>query len=323
MSIAIEKYHNQAEEVWDSFVTNSSNGTIFQSRRFLHYHRADKFKDYSWIFYKKSRIAGVLPAALIRRGRETWIVSHPGASYGGIVYDDTLGIRDAQDMTDLFLRKARHDGYQNIRITLSPYWYDTQPNQYIEFALLKAGLNHEKQELSSVVPVKDLPLDVSLAFTDSTRRAIRKSKRMEVRVAWSDDLESYYIILRKNLSLRHNVEPTHTIAELKKLHRLFPEKIRLLGAFYHGRMIGGIVNFICNPRTALAFYISHDMEYQHLRAVDSLLANYLQWGRDENFLYIDFGTFTLNMEPNWGLGKFKEKFAAKGAFRSTLVMRGL
>lgn len=274
------------------------------------------------MFFKRSRIAGVLPAALIQRNGETWIVSHPGASYGGIVYDDTLGIRDAQDMVDLFLRKARKDGHKNIRITLTPHWYDIQPNQYMEFALLKAGFSYEKQELSSVVPVGELPDDVSQAFTDATRRAIRKSKRMEVHIEWSDDLEGYYAILKKNLSLRHNVEPTHTIMELKKLHQLFPDKIGLLGAFYHGRMIGGIVNFICNPRTTLAFYISHEMEYQHLRAVDSLLATLLQWGRDENYFYVDFGTFTLNMEPNWGLGKFKEKFAAKGAFRSTLVMRG-
>ncbi len=37
----------------------------------------------------------------------------------------------------------------------------------------------------------------------------------------------------------------------------------------------------------------------------------------EGFKYLDFGIFTVNMEPNWGLGRFKENFGARGIFRDT------
>ena len=38
---------------------------------------------------------------------------------------------------------------------------------------------------------------------------------------------------------------------------------------------------------------------------------------DEGFKFLDFGIFTVNMDPNWGLGRFKENFGARGIFRDT------
>jgi hypothetical protein len=37
----------------------------------------------------------------------------------------------------------------------------------------------------------------------------------------------------------------------------------------------------------------------------------------EGFSFLDFGIFTVNMEPNWGLGRFKENFGSRGIFRDT------
>jgi hypothetical protein len=39
--------------------------------------------------------------------------------------------------------------------------------------------------------------------------------------------------------------------------------------------------------------------------------------KDEGFKFLDFGIFTVNMDPNWGLGRFKENFGARGIFRDT------
>jgi lipid II:glycine glycyltransferase (peptidoglycan interpeptide bridge formation enzyme) len=82
-------------------------------------------------------------------------------------------------------------------------------------------------------------------------------------------------------------------------------------------MIGGIVIFICNSNVILAFYISHDQEYQTYRPVNLLFYETIKWGRDQGFKYLDLGTFTLNMDPNWGLGRFKENHNARGFLRDS------
>ena len=85
-------------------------------------------------------------------------------------------------------------------------------------------------------------------------------------------------------------------------------------------MIGGTVVFTANPRVLLAFYISHNDNFQIYRPVNLLFYEIIKWGRNKRFKYLDLGTFTLNMEPNWGLGKFKEKHNARGFLRDTFEL---
>ena len=42
---------------------------------------------------------------------------------------------------------------------------------------------------------------------------------------------------------------------------------------------------------------------------------------ERGFRYLDFGIFTVRMEPNFGLARFKESFGASGMFRDTLEIR--
>ncbi|NOZ74433.1 MAG: GNAT family N-acetyltransferase, partial [FCB group bacterium] len=102
-------------------------------------------------------------------------------------------------------------------------------------------------------------------FKPSHRRAVRKAEKSGVIVRESDDFAAFYTILKNNLRIRHGVEPTHTLEELLRLKALFPDDIRLFGAFLEDRMIAGVVNFICNQDVVLAFYISHDEAFADYR----------------------------------------------------------
>ena len=126
--------------------------------------------------------------------------------------------------------------------------------------------------------------------------------------------------MKKNLSKRHNVKPTHSVDELLKLKKLFPKNILLHGAFLNNKMIGGVINFIANNNVILAFYISHDENYQEYRPINLLFYEILKDAIKNNFKVFDFGIFTVNEEPNMGLAKFKENFGSSGIFRDTLVL---
>ena len=83
-------------------------------------------------------------------------------------------------------------------------------------------------------------------------------------------------------------------------------------------MIAGVINFICNDNTVLAFYISHKMEFQHLRPLNYLFGKIFEWAINNNYKYYDFGLFTIDGEANLSLARFKESFGSAGIFRKTM-----
>ena len=105
---------------------------------------------------------------------------------------------------------------------------------------------------------------------------------------------------------------------IKKIRKLFPSQIRLFIAEYNNKMIAGVINFICNSETVLAFYISHDESYQELRPINLLFYKIFDWAIQNEFKVFDFGIFTVNEKPNMGLARFKENFGASGVFRDTM-----
>ena len=88
MSIVLKKYYKKNAKQWDDFVKSSSNGTIFHLRQFLTYHINRQFNDNSLLFKKNDSIIAVFPATKIVENGKNILFSHPGASYGGFVYNN-------------------------------------------------------------------------------------------------------------------------------------------------------------------------------------------------------------------------------------------
>ncbi len=319
MKNTIVRFTKSDEEWWDEYVWNADNGNIFQTRRFLSYHPVDRFTDHSLIIKQKNTIKAILPAIEIMMDKDKVLYSHRGASYGGFVYKDA-GIRDAFDYVDLTKKYAKDHGFNRILITPPPIVYMGKYSNYFDFAFLQSGFRYLKREISSVVQFPSSKGDILSMFRSEARTATRKSIKSGVRIRLSDDYDSYYEILKQNLKLRHNVNPTHSLEELKKLVALFPDRIHLWGAYLDGKMIAGVVNFITTDKVVLAFYISDNKEFQEYRSVNHLFYHIFQWCIDRRYTFYDFGIFTVNMDPNWGLGKFKESFGARGLFRDTFEL---
>jgi len=311
-------YREEHALAWDEFVSAANNGTLFHRRAFLRYHPDERFRDESLLFMKEGKVLAVFPAATRREDASGVLRSHPGSSYGGPVTRSTLALRDAVRLVQVLVEEVRARGYAAMEMTLPPQIYYERPSNYIDFALYQNGFGYRKREVSSVIPL-DLPGDRVLElFSPESRRAVRRAEKLGVKVGESDDLEGFYQILKKNLGLRHNVQPAHTPQELLKLKTMFPDDIRLFAAHAEDRMIAGIVVFVCNPRVALAFYVSHVEAFQKYRGVNLVFHEVIRWCTRRGFRFLDFGIFTVNMEPNWGLCRFKESFGASGIFRDTM-----
>ena len=318
--IDIVRYDNRKSQEWDDFVWSTNNGTIFHTRKFFSYHPKDRFVDHSCVIYRDNKKVALFPAVEVQQDGKRILFSHRGASYGGIVYKNPLGIRDAFDYVEALIDYASQQKIDAIDITPPPRCYVHAPTDYIEFALLQNGFGYRKREISSIIPLIFPPEEILNTFRESSRRAVRKAIKEKVIVRESDDYERFYQILERNLRLRHNVRPTHTLDELFVLKNLFPERIKLFAAYVQDIMVAGVVMFICNPRVVLAFYISHDDDYQQYRGVNMLFYEIIRWALAEKYDFLDFGIFTVNEDPNWGLGKFKESFGAQGIFRDSLYL---
>ena len=78
----IIRYTPERKSAWNEFVARSKNGTFLFLRDYMDYH-ADRFDDYSLMFYLDGRLYGLLPAN--RKGDV--LQSHAGLTYGGLVMD--------------------------------------------------------------------------------------------------------------------------------------------------------------------------------------------------------------------------------------------
>jgi len=312
------KRHSKINKVsWDRFVKNANNGTIFHLRKFLSYHPEYRFVDYSLEFYKKNALFSVFPAAESNINGKLFLVSHPGSTVGSFVIHENVSISDSLELIKTLVDYAKKNKFEGIRLTVPPVFYQNRASNYIDYALLRNGFKYLKREITSTLFIEnDVKKNLS-KFKPSHARAVRKAKETGIEIKVSQDVKSFYKILKENLKIRHGVSPTHTIQEINDLIHIFPDSINIFGAFYKGEMIAGVLNFIIKDDVVLAFYISHKEKFQELRPLNLLFYTIFEWCIKEKIKVYDFGIFTEDGEPNMGLGRFKENFGASGIFRDT------
>ena len=322
MSIKIRKITDDDRSDWISFVEKSNNGTVFHTPGFLDYHPEGRFNNSHLLIESAAgKIMGIVPGAIAERDSGAWFRSYPGASYGGPVLSDELGLDKVERLTEALIKYCRQQGFAGIEMTPSPISYYRRPHNYIDFSLIKNGFTYQKRELTAVIDLQRLGEEIDLGFSQSARRGVRKAVKSGLRVIEDNDYSKFYPVLASNLKDRHDVNPTHSLEELNLLRELLGQNSvrQFISVDDSGKVYAGMIMFHCNPRVTLAFYISHDEEFQAMRPVNIVYREVISWAQKMGYHYLDLGTYTLNMEVNYGLCRFKESFSARGQFRNTFT----
>tara|TARA_B100001989_G_C24507515_1_gene448524 strand:- start:266 stop:1234 length:969 start_codon:yes stop_codon:yes gene_type:complete len=318
--LELSRFRPFEEKIWDFFVPKTNNGTLFHLRSFLNYHPKSRFNDHSILVRKKGKLFSLFPAVEQIIDGKKILFSHPGATVGSFSLPENLSIADALCLGEQLIKYAKGKKFQSIKINLPPNLYQRRLSNYMEYSFFKHGFKYSKREITSILFLEKTIEKTKKKFRPSHLRAVKKAIEKNIIVKESKDIEAFYTILKNNLEIRHGVSPTHTLGELKQLFNLFPKKIKLFSAFLDEQMIAGVVTFQINQRVLLAFYISHDECFSELRAVNLLFYHIFEWAIKFKFQIFDFGIFTINGEPNMGLGRFKENFGASGIFRDTIEL---
>lgn len=314
----IIRYKNDFKDEWDGFVGNSRNGTLFHTRRFLSYHKEDKFVDHSLIVLHNKKVVSVFPAIEFKNSSNLVLKSHGGSSYGGPIFNVDSGLSVVKDVLESIEDYAVSKGFSSIEMRIAPRVYHIYPSEDVDYALWYLGYNVVSAELSSAVQLfSETNESLENIFRCDTRRSIDKAYRAGIKVCVSDDWSSYWDILRDNLQVKHRTIPTHTLDEIMLLKSICKEEINLYAAYYNNNLISGTVVFRGNSSACHTFYIAQDYDFQKLRSLNLVFYILIKKLYKDKYRYLNFGISTESggTAINDGLFRFKEGFGARGTIR--------
>jgi hypothetical protein len=322
LKISVKQYTQNDKTIWDEFVKQSLNGTIFNYRDFLNYHIDRNFQDNSLIFYKNNSICAVLPAARIEQDNNKILFSHPGASFGGFtIKQNSYSMCD--DILNAFENYCKSNDFDETFIIPAPAFYFKIPDETFEYALSWRKYTVKEHYITSVI---DLREENSQLLANIYRNKNRSNSYFQnlisenhIRFEWCKHFDQFYPILQENKN-RHKSKPTHSLDELIKLDQLFTGKINLLMMYSGDDPIGGTLLFTANPKVAIIFYNMINYDFSHLQPATLQVIEAIKWAKKHQFEMLDFGVSQdPNAEdpltPSRKLIRFKEELTSRGIVR--------
>lgn len=300
--IRTEIYSKDKKEEWDAFVTNSKNGTFLFYRDFMEYH-SDRFKDYSFLFYKEDKLIAFLPGNL----NGTIFYSHQGLTYGGLVMGQDTKAIDVLEVFNCFVTTLSRQGIKEIIYKAIPHIYHKCPAEEDLYALFLQKAKLKARNISSTILLNNPG-----KYSKSRQRGLDKSESVGLIVKESNDLDIFWNILTDSLMYRYNVSPVHSLAEIRLLKDRFPDNIKFYGAYTaDDELVAGEVIF----ETATVIHAQYTAATTFGRengAVD-LLIDFIIKNAGEDKRYFDYGISTENdgLYLNEGLIYQKEGFGAR------------
>jgi hypothetical protein len=300
--IEIKRYNCSDKKNWNDFLAKSRIDTFLFNRDFMDYH-SDRFKDFSYMIYKKGKLEALLPGNIDNQTFYT----HQGLTYGGIVSSTKFHLMDYISSFDLINEDLRHNGVKEVIYKPTPFIYHKIPNQEELYVLFKLNAKKIGCNISSTIFQKN-----KISFNESRKSGIRKAKKNNITIQENTEFETFWSILIDNLLTTHETYPTHNIDEIRLLKSRFPDNIKLYLTKIEEIVIGGCVLFIMENIIHVQ-YISASEQGKALGALDLLFDELINCTFSHIPLF-DFGQSTENsgLLLNNNLIFQKEGFGGRG-----------
>jgi hypothetical protein len=308
--IDIVRYTPDRTEEWDAFVRQSKNATFLFYRGYMDYH-ADRFADYSLMFYDKGRLCALLPAN--DDGKET-LWSHRGLTYGGLLMDARCKAAQVCEMMTALNDNLRAQGFTHVVYKHIPWVYTMQPSEEDLFAI--ANVCHAQLRTRDIASV--VMLGQRLPFSTLRKRGMKKGQQAGLCAKELSDFTVYWKMLEQHLWHKFRATPVHTIHEMMLLKERFPDNIRLMAVCKDDEILGGTVLYDCG-QTVKTQYIMASKEGRQRGALDFLFDRLLDRYGAEGRHFFDFGTSNRvdNDDLNESLIFQKEGFGARAVCYDT------
>ena len=299
--IRVELYKDSDREIWNNFIRNSKNGIFMFDRNFMEYHK-DRFKDNSLLFYDEDKLIAVMPATI----KDGVLASHGGLTYGGFITSNDMKQHHMNDCFTALKEYALSNQIKEIIYKHIPHVYHKQPAEEDLYSLFYNGAEVLKVEASTAVKLVQ-----PLKMPKGRKAQVGRARREGVEIKESDDFESFIELENSVLQERHGTKAVHSPSELHLLQERFPQNIKLLGAFYQGKMIAGTVLFIYENAVHTQYMAANDTA-REIGALDLTIASVIESFKDSKE-WLDFGISTEEGGHylNEGLISQKEGFGGR------------
>lgn len=301
-TFSVKKYTPQYKTSWNDFVRTAKNSTFLFQRDFMDYH-SDRFQDYSLLIYKSEKPIALLPANIA----ENTLYSHQGLTYGGLVLNEKIKLKEVAEIFKNLLQFLNENGIEKLQLKLLPKIYNTLPSDEMDYLLFITDSQIIRTDVLSVIENNN-PLKIA----SNRLEGVKKAQKNNLRIVEGDDFEPFWNkILIPNLTLRHDAMPVHSAEEIMQLAKDFPKNILQFNVFKDAEIVGGATIFE-TEHVAHVQYISANEEKQQLGTLDFLF-EFLINERFKKKRFFDFGTSNENQGKNIneGLLYWKECFGAR------------
>lgn len=302
MKYSVLKYSETYFNAWNSFISNSKNGTFLFHRDFMEYH-SDRFEDFSLLIFEEDKLIAVFPAH--KTGNA--IYSHWGLTYGGMVYSEKIKLAMVIKAFRALLEYLSLNGINKLYTKLIPSIYHKYPADEFSYALFVANAKLTRKDSLCIIDQAN-----KLPFTKTRKESIRRGAKNELVIKEEPEFKLFWDkILIPNLQGKHDVKPVHTAEEMIMLHSEFPANIRHFNVYHNGTIVAGTTVFITDT-VAHPQYISGNQDKNELGSLD-FLYNYLITEVFQDKKYFDFGISNEEQgrKLNEGLIFWKESFGAR------------
>ena len=229
-SIRVERYEPKHKICWDEFVRQSKNGVFLFYRDYLEYH-ADRFSDFSLLFFQKDQLVALMPANHV----DDTVVSHGGLTFGGIISGAQMTTMLMLGVFAAMLRELRLQGVTKLIYKLIPHIYHSAPAEEDLYALFLQNARLFRRDVSSTIARGRTPVHRGARGGPSESKVARRNCRADIGFSpVHGDCRC-----RPQGTLRH--QPVHTAAEIQLLAGRFPENIKLFAASRDGKMLAGVI----------------------------------------------------------------------------------
>ena len=278
MDFRVEKYCGDYKTPWDNFVSESKNGTFLFQRDFMEYH-SDRFADFSLMVYENKKLIALLPANIL----DKTVYSHQGLTYGGLVYNDLLKLKEVVDCLLAVLSFLHKNELHTLMIKSTPSIYYKKPSDEFLYALFLAHAQIYRRDSLSIIDLQQ-PF-----FISKTRKEnIRRGAKNNLIIREETNFELFWnTILIPNMKNRHNVKPIHTAEEITALQIKFPTHIRHFNVYFENKIVAGTTIFVTDT-VAHAQHISA-LENRNILGSIDFLYHYLISDVFKNHKFFDFG----------------------------------
>lgn len=300
MLIKIQKYHENLKHEWDQLIDESSNGHFMFKRDFMEYHK-HRYIDYSLLIYGDDKLIAVLPVSI-----QTKIVtSHAGLTFGGLIVKDRINIEKTVLLFQEISAHLKEEGIKKFIYKRIPDFYHKKIINEDLYALFRLGASVTRRDVTSVIDLSE-----KYAYSKGRKWSINKARKAGLEVSKVINPTNFWNLLTDVLMTQHGKEPVHSIDEIKKLMKLFPQNIHCyevnLGTDLHAGALIFETSFVTHTQ-----YLANSVAGRQNGALDFLIDKLLREYHCEK-RFFNFGVSTTNQgkEINSGLFSQKTSFGA-------------